>query len=102
MAIDLNDTLFTAVFESLGILTDDDDVKKQIWPKYVAVRGYLKTSGAAEQNLTAECDQAVETIALGVNDLLNGIPGKTEFSPAFRVMAMHLASISASVQAEEE
>lgn len=102
MAIDLNDTLFSAVFESLGILTDDEDVKKRIWPKYTAVRAYLKTSGAAEQNLTAESAQAVETIALGVNDLLNGVPGKTEFSPAFRMMAMHLASISAPAHAEEE
>lgn len=93
MAVDLNDKLFTAVLENMGLLTDDEDVKKRIWSKYVACRSYLFTSGTSEKNLTAESSQAVETIALGINDLLNGIPGKTEFSPAFRMLSMHLASI---------
>lgn len=93
MAVDLNDKLFLAVLDSMGILTDDEDVKKRIWAKYAACRRYLLKSGASEQNLTAESDEAVETIALGVNDLLNGVPGKTEFSPAFRLLSMHLASI---------
>lgn len=100
MAVDLNDKLFMAVLDSMGILTDDEDVKKRIWAKYVACKSYLLKSGASEQNLTADSGEAVETIALGVNDLLNGIPGKTEFSPAFQLLSMHLASISPTGEGE--
>lgn len=101
MAIDLNDELFNAVLDSLGILTYDDDVMKRIWPKYIACKSYLLTSGASEKNLTADSSQAVETIALGINDLLNGMPGKTEFSPAFRMLSMHLASIKPKEEEEK-
>lgn len=97
----MDDTLFKAVVSSLGYLTDDEDVLRRAYAKYRACYVYLLGAGAKKENLTAENAEAVETIAIGVNDLMNGMSGKTEFSPAFRLLSMHLASIGVKKEATD-
>lgn len=80
--------LLQQIKEHLGIITDDETVNASINLKIDAVKGYLESGGANfEKEINA---QAINCIAIGVNDLLNNKAGETKFSPAFNILAMQI------------
>jgi hypothetical protein len=86
----LNETeLLEKVKDLIGITTDDAGVNSNIKLKILAVKGYLIKGGA--KHLIIEINETdITCIAIGVNDLLNGIPGETKFSPAFNIFALQI------------
>lgn len=85
-----DETHFAEVLSCMGYETHDADVMARFRAFYSATKEYLLHSGMKETNLHTK--EAVAAIAIGINDLLNGEPGKETFSPAFKMLAMHLAS----------
>lgn len=79
--------MLEAIKVHLGIVVDDEDVNKNISLKIEVVKSYLKEAGA---KIEEENNQLIGCVAIGVNDLLNNTYGKTEFSPAFFILARQL------------
>lgn len=84
-----DDELVSKVKEYLGITTDDEVITRGIKLKALTAKAYLIKGGAThlKENFT---DSDITCIAVGVNDLLNGIPGETKFSPAFNTLALQI------------
>lgn len=81
--------LLTKVKEQLGITVTDIVIENNINLKIMATKGYL-LKGGAKHLMTEINDIDIACIAIGVNDLLNGIPGETKFSPAFNIFAQQI------------
>lgn len=81
--------LLTKVKEQLGITVDDAIINSNIKLKIMATKGYL-LKGGAKHLMTEINDIDIACIAIGVNDLLNGTPGETKFSPAFNIFAQQI------------
>ena len=84
-----DDELVNKVKEYLGIATDDEVVTRGIRMKTLTAKAYLIKGGAKHLNENFT-DSDVACIAVGVNDLLNAIPGETKFSPAFNTLALQI------------
>ena len=67
-----------------GIITDDDDVITQLRIKTLAVMHYINRGGGNISPETAT-EYEIQSIALGVNDLLN--QNGCEYSEGFKAMA---------------
>jgi hypothetical protein len=85
-----DDDLVIKVMEAMSMFEEDEDVKKTIKSKVLAVRSYLIGSGANIKDNENIDDEVINCMAIGVNDLLNGKPGDVKFSPGFNVLAMHI------------
>ena len=75
---------FEKVRIAAGIITDDSDVTNQLKIKTIAVMHYINHGGGniSPENAT---EYEIQSIALGVNDLLN--QNGSEFSKGFKAMA---------------
>lgn len=75
------------VRSAAGIITEDNDVINQLRIKTLAVMRYINNGGG---NITPEnaTEYEIQTIANGVNDLLNQNGGG--FSPGFEAMAAQI------------
>lgn len=83
--------LLDDIKESLGIITDDSEIDKNLTLKINTVKMYLKKGGADIPDNDEEISDTVKgCIAIGVNDLLNNKAGETKFSPAFNILAMQV------------
>ncbi len=81
----------------LSIVTEDEEVIKNIDIKINTVKQYLINGGAASLKDEAELSSnVVACIAIGVNDLLNNKAGDTSFSPAFNI-SFHVLSFDPSL-----
>lgn len=82
-----NITLLQKVKNTLAITTDDID--NNLTSKIEAIKQYLIQAGAIidDDNVS---DAVVNTIAIGVNDLLNNKAGETKFSPAFNILTKQI------------
>lgn len=73
------------VLNSLGYPDDDSDLIKKVEVYINIVKGYLINAGAPQT--VGDNDNEFGCILIGVNDLLNNDSGKTDFSPAFKILA---------------
>lgn len=81
--------LLASIKDYLGILTDDEDVNRNLTIKINAVKTYLINGGLTIVDEIYN-EEVIACIATGVNDLLNSNTGGTKFSPAFTMLAMQL------------
>ena len=83
--------LLDDIKESLGLITNDSEIDKNLILKINTVKMYLKKGGADIPNNDEEISDIIKgCIAIGVNDLLNNKAGETKFSPAFNILAMQV------------
>lgn len=75
---------------SLGIMTDDEMINRNIILKINAVKSYLIKGGLNIDENQLLDEEVIACIATGVNDLLNNKAGDTKFSPAFNILAMQI------------
>lgn len=75
---------------SLGIMTDDEMINRNIILKINAVKSYLIKGGLTIDENKSLDEEVIACIATGVNDLLNNKAGDTKFSPAFNILAMQI------------
>lgn len=88
------DAFNICVIEAMGYDPEemDDMVMKRIQPLVEGCKTYLLNGGMNKAYIDTCDDQAVSTVQIGVNDMLNGKPGEAKYSPLFCMLATQLCS----------